>query len=552
MQMFQLRSVLAAKRLKVLFALFFKYGFGELSTILGFRPKFFCRRDNCEASHNLTVWERIRNIIEDMGPTTIKIGQILSMRPDLVPPELCEALVDLQEDVYQEKYEDIVDVVESSYNCTLHKKFRSFEKEPIAAASLSQVHKAVLHDGTVVAVKVRRPQVMETILADLEIMRFMATRLHERVAALKSMNVPEVVAEIQRNLLRELDFRNEARNIIMFNNYFRDDPHIMAPKVFADMTTEEVLVMEYVKGVRVDDFKADDATRKALAEKGLEAVVQQLLEHGFFHADPHMGNLKILNGDTLCYMDWGMAGFFTPSQRSALIDYVQAIVDNDSTKVTKVALKMAKSVPPRLDEERFHSDVMFIMSGVRTPLKGYVNLGRFLLDLTTLCRSYDIALRSDYILMARALLATEAAGRAIYPQFNAMESLAPIARKWMLKRYSVIFSDKPLLTESKEVIGHLLSIPERLDTVLSIVENGHFAVELKQAEHSNMMVNLRRISNRVSMALISASLVIGSSLLLMSDAGPLWGGVSILGIIGFVLSGLFSVWLVAHMMMRGE
>lgn len=551
MQFFQLRSVLAARRLKSLVTLFLKYGLGELAGLLGHRYKVFPRRqDGPDAVPNLTIWERLRNIMEDMGPTTIKIGQILSMRPDLVPAELCDTLRELQEDVYHEEYTDIVKVVEDSYGKRLTEVFASFNVRPVAAASLSQVHKATLKDGRVVAVKVRRPKIMDTILADLEILRFLAVRIHERAQSLRPYNLPDVVAEISKTLMRELDFRNEARNIILFNKMFEDDPQVMAPDVLPALTTSAVLVMEFVDGVRIDEFQGDLETRRTLAEKGLDAVVRQLMVHGFFHADPHMGNLKIVGKDTLCYLDWGMAGHFTRAQRSALVDYVLAIVENDAEKVARVALAMAVKVPPLLDKERFQAEIMFLLDTVRAPLHGEVNLGRFLLDLTGLCRNYGITVRPDYILMARALIATEAAGQALYPPFNAVQSLQPVALRWLVKRYSLLFSDKPLLEDIQDNAKHLLTLPSRLDTLLNVLESGQFKMDMKVVDHEDMMTNLRQVSNRLGAALIAASLVIGSSLLFLSNIGPHWGELPVFGLIGFVLSGVFSVWLILHMVMK--
>ncbi|GAB7078977.1 ABC1 kinase family protein [Megalodesulfovibrio paquesii] len=551
MQFFQLRSVLAARRLKSLVTLFIKYGLGELASLLGHRYKIFPRREE-EAGPvpHQTIWERLRNVMEDMGPTTIKIGQILSMRPDLVPAELCDTLRDLQEDVYHEEYTSIVKVVEDSLKLKLTDVFASFNVRPVAAASLSQVHKAVLKDGRVVAVKVRRPKIMETIVADLEILRFLAIRIHERAQSLRMYNLPEVVAEISKTLTREMDFRNEARNIILFNKMFEDDPQIMAPKIIPEWTTDAVLVMEFVEGVRIDEFEGDLETRRALAEKGLDAVVRQLMVHGFFHADPHMGNLKIVGKDTLCYMDWGMAGHFTRAQRSALVDYVLAIVENDAEKVARVVMTMAVKVPPLLDKERFQADIMFILDTVRAPLHGEVNLGRFLLELTGLSRNYGITVRPDYILMARALIATEAAGRALYPPFNAVQSLQPVALRWLVKRYTLLFSDKPVIEDIQTNLKTLLTLPSRLERLLSVVESGQLGMDVRVADHEDMMTNLRRVANRLAAALIAASLVIGSSLLFLSNIGPHWGELPVFGLIGFILSGLFSVWLVLHMVTK--
>ncbi|SDB47168.1 ubiquinone biosynthesis protein [Desulfonatronum thiosulfatophilum] len=540
----------ATSRFAVIAGKLIKYGFGSLLAQLGVsRFPWNCRRA-CTLSKDMTPSARLRRVIEELGPAPVKIGQLLSMRPDLIPLELCDELKGLQEDVRRERFEDVRAVVEEAYGTALENLFIEFEAEPVAAASLSQVHRARRKDtGALVAVKVQRPGIRKILAADLEIMAFLAGLANERIISLRTARLPDIVAEVHKSILRELDFTNEARSMLLFNQIFAEEPRVFAPDVHPDLARESVLVMSFVQGRRLDMFHGDPETRRDLALLGLNATVRQMLEYGFFHADPHLGNLKIVDEDKICFFDFGMCGRLTPDMRSALVDYIVALAKNDPTRVAQVAMDMAVSVPPLMDEQRFEADVMFILEGMHVPL-GEVNLGRFLLDLTNLCRDYGIFLRSDYILMARALLSIEAAGRVVDPDFDSLEALRPVAARYSLRRMVPGLSDKTLLDNLEQRMDELVNLPRRITKLLDTAVAGKLSVELHQSDFGHFPDQLRLIGNRLGGALITAALIIGSTLVYISDVGPHWNGVPALGVAGFSVSGLLGVFL-AWKMFRG-
>lgn len=546
----RLSTLKAANRLRVVITVFIKYGFGEISELLGLSrfTSWRCRRNACPISHEMTLWEKIRHIIEELGPTMIKIGQILSMRPDLVPPELTNELQNLQETVPPVEFEAIKKRIERSLGKPLEKVFSTFDQKPIASASLSQVHKAVLREtGEVVAVKIKRPGVEKTVEADLDVMAYLASLAHERVYSLKPANLPDVVDEIRKSLMRELDFLNEARNMTYFNHCFENDPTVRAPHVHGKYCSSDVLVMEYVPATRLDKITADKERRLAIANRGLDCAIKQMLDFGFFHADPHLGNLKLGENDELVFYDFGMVGRFTPEMQSAIVDYIIAVVKSDARRAARVALDMAVKAPPLIDFVRFQSDIMFLLERIRTPINDNPNFGMFLLELTSLCRQYGVSLRSDYILMARALLATDAAGHTICPEFDAVAALKPVALRFMVKRYSVLFSDRPLLGDLDSNLRLLSKMPERIDKLFRIMENGQLKVEMEQHDFGRMVDRMGSIADRIATGLIVASLIVGSSLLFISGLGPKWHGIPILGLVGFTLSGVFGAWLLLRM-----
>ena len=519
-----------------------RYGFGELVARLPlpFR-KPPCRE--CAESRDLSVWAKLRKLMEDLGPTTIKIGQILSLRPDMVPVDLCEEFKKLQEETPPEPFSAVMTTLGQAYPGDAW-PFEEIDERCIASASLSQVHRAVKKGSRdIVAVKVRRRGIKDLIDADLTIFRYLAELVDQRVESLKSARVPDVVEEIRKTLNREIDFSNEARNMLIFNSLFKEHESVCVPGVFHELTRDDVLVMDYMPGMRLDQYQADQEERKRLAEAGMKSVVKQMLVHGFFHADPHLGNLKVVDGK-LCYYDWGMVGRLTPDMRSALVDYMLAVVNNDPELVAQVALEMSVMTPPGLDRQRFIADVMFVLERIHGVPGKEVNLGRFVLDLTTLCRSYGVFLRSDYILMGRALLATEAAGRTLYPDFDTMEVLRPVALEYISKRRSLIFSDRPFWRTLKQKLDAAASIPERASKVLDQVERGELRVHLIQEEQTRQLETLRRSAYIVSIGLITASLVIGSSLIFVSNIGPHYAELPVFGLAGFVISGCLAAWVV--------
>lgn len=547
------RSTASIGRLKDIALILARHGFGEVLDLvrLPFRRP---RCETCETTGERNVWTKIRMAMEDLGPTFIKVGQVLSLRPDLVPLELCEELKHLQEDVHPEPFEEIRAHVERTYGMPLSDIFSFFDETPTAAASLSQVHRARLRHGPFagrdMAVKVRRPRVLATVEADLDIMAYLAGVLHERVESLRAVNIPDVVAEVRKSLRRELDFINEARNIQLFRAMFADDPEITAPAVAEDWAISDVLIMEFMEGARLDKYDGPPEERERIAHAGLRCAVAQMLEHGMFHADPHLGNVRILSDGRLCYFDWGLVGRLSADMRQALVDYIIGLAQNDPVRVAKIALEMAVRVPPLLDFQRFVTDVMFVIDKVRAPVGGNANLGRFMLDLTEMCRDYGVLLRPDYILVGRALLSTEACGRVLAPGFDAMEALKPVAMRYAIKRASLIFSDKPLLGDLQDSLRALSRLPQKAAHVLELAQAGKLTVELRQGGLDRQMSNLRGVAYVIASGLVAASLVIGSSLIYVSGIGPHWRGMPIFGLSGFTISGLFGMWLVVHLMKK--
>ncbi|WP_152512937.1 AarF/ABC1/UbiB kinase family protein [Desulfovibrio sp. X2] len=547
---FLTRSAASLGRLKDIAVILAKYGFGEILDVLRLPFKSPAAPESAEAAE-ATAWTKIRMAFEDLGPTFVKIGQILALRPDLIPLDLCDELKLLQEQVRREPFEVVRQAVERTYGRPLEEVFSSFDTEPVASASLSQVHRAVLADnGREVAVKVRRPGAAATIEADLDIMATLASIVHERVASLQNVNLPQVVVEVRKSLRREIDFVSEARHIIIFRRLFANDDAVTAPRVEEEWTRPQVLVMEFLRGTRLEDYQGDEEERDRIARAGLRCVVSQMLEHGFFHADPHPGNVRILPDGRLCYFDWGMVGRLNDEMRQALVDYIIGIVKGDARRIARTALEMAERVPPLLDMHRFVTDILWVLDKLRAPVGRGPDFGRFLLDMAQTCAGHGIRLRSDYILMGRALVSTEACGRIVKPDFDTLAALKPMGLAYVARRASILFSDKPLFGDVQESLRQLAGLPGKAAHVLEMVEAGQVSITLRQAGVEQQMANLRGLAYVIAAGLVAASLVIGSSLIYISGIGPSWNDTPIFGLTGFTISGLFGMWLVVHLLKR--
>jgi ubiquinone biosynthesis protein len=539
----------SAGRFATIMAVLAKHGFGELMERLGLRRRRFFRRKSVTEAAALPLWVKLRRVIEDLGPTAIKIGQILSMRPDMIPPQLSEELRQLQENVPPAPYHLIERTLVESLGKPIADIFSDFERKPVATASISQVHRArLLENGKLVAVKVRLPGVVDTIMADLDIMEFFAAQIEERFPAVRKARPRQVVRSLRKDVARELDFTNEAVNMYLFNELFDGEPDLFAPAVYGQYAREDVLVMDFIEGARLDEcsLTCTPERRDHLARVGLKAAVRQILEEGFFHADPHLGNLRIVDGCRLCYLDFGMCGRLTPAMRSSIIDFLITIGENDAAKAVRVILEMAASYAPDIDPMGFETDLAFAMQKARVPFK-HGSFGRFMIEVTTICHDHGVILRPDFILIARALLATESAGRTLSPKLDAMQSLAELAKGYALRRLTPWTSDKPLFGDAEEVLRALAKIPVQLSDILRRLEAGELALELKQHDYGIFPANLRRIGNRLGGALVTSALAIGSSVIYLSNLGPQLWGMPLMGLLGFAASGLLGLYLTFKM-----
>jgi ubiquinone biosynthesis protein len=530
-------------RFKDIVVTLLKYGFDEVVTRLDV-PGMELVRKISHAHPELGTYERIRLVMEDLGPTFIKFGQIMSLRPDLLPAPLLKELSKLQDEVAPVEFAEARQVVEESLGRPLDEVFTTFDPEPLAAASLAQVHRGVLKkEGWVVSVKIRRPGIRKMIEMDLSILAAIAARLHERSDELANYNLPGLIKVIRRTLIREIDFRQEARNMKIARSY-ASGSGIHIPEVHEDYCSERLLIMEYVLGTKLKDLgEGALSDPEALARRGLRAAIKQILEDGFFHADPHPGNLLITDQEGLCLVDWGMVGRLTEKDRYELIDLIKSVVDKDSDGLVHALLRICKK-RDLIDTRALEREVLSILDSYHAvPLKD-LNIGQMLLEITALLRDYHLSLPPDLVIMVKALVTAEGTARRIYPDLDVITEARGQVAQMAAKRFRPERLWRNIRLALSDLLASPREIPGRVLQILDKIERDDIGLRFHFEDLGRLIHTLENSSNRLTFGIIIAALIIGSSMIITTGIGPLLFGFPALGVIGYMISGILGLWLV--------
>ncbi|MFP3869721.1 MAG: ABC1 kinase family protein [Syntrophobacteria bacterium] len=547
-----IRAVMHLRRFKDIVVILFRYGFDDVVERLDLPGKMFLERIR-KVERPMTTWERIRHILEELGPTYVKFGQIMSLRPDLIPNPLILELRKLQDEVAPVSYEAVKEVVEKDLQRPLNEVFSRFEEQALAAASLAQVHRAVLReDGQVVAVKVQRPRIRPVIETDLYMVEMIAQQLDERMESSRIYDLPNLVQEVKRPLLREIDFTREARHMKIVRSNFAGNTEIYIPRVYDEYTTARVLTMELVHGTRLKDLRLEDQQdRQLLAKRGLTLTVTQVLEHGFFHADPHPGNVLILEDNVVCLLDWGMVGRLTPKTRYDVTDLINAVAEKDSEKVLGILLKLTQvrgsDVSMRLLERQI-LDILDIYHSL--PIRE-LNIAHLLLDISTMLRENRLRVPVDLAIMIKALVTAEGTARNLYPELNVVEEAKPYVKRLAMERWKPAVLWRNLRRSVVELMVLQKQLPMRLNQIIEIIDRGDLNIRLHHENLGGLRNTLDNSSNRLSFAIIIGALIIGSSMIITTGVKPFLFGFPALGIIGYFVSGVLGLWLVFNIL-RGR
>lgn len=454
-------------RLKDMAMIMARFGFGDLVQRLDLPVKHLVHTISPETDTDTDVYQRIRMVIEELGPTFVKLGQILSMRPDILPVPMIRELTKLQDAVGTISFDEVKQVLEQEFDTPLEELFRSFDPKPLAAASLSQVHKAIHPTlNRVVAVKVRRPGIVKTVETDLSILEVLAEKIHNNMESMQVYDLPGIVATNRRTLLKEMDFSREGRYIQIAKSKIESGSDIVIPDVFTEYNTPKVLVTAFIKGTKITshmDLPAEE--RKALAVSGMQSAVLQILEHGFYHADPHPGNMVITVDKRLCLMDWGMVGRLTPEERNDLLFFIRAAVDKDSRKLAQMVMSIAtarKSVNAR----QLEKDLMEIMDVyLSLPLKE-IRVGSLLEDLVGVLKSHALRLPPDMSIVIKALITVEGTARMLYPELDVISEAKPHVRRLVSRQYSKGYIWQRLRSNVSAMWGLQQHLPQTVSAIL--------------------------------------------------------------------------------------
>ena len=493
-----------------------KYGLADwlAQTNIDFAKDRLSSRDG-EAIARLTREARIRLTLTELGPTLIKFGQLLSTRPDVVGKDLADELTQLQAATPADPPEVVRKTVETELGQPLDDLFAEFELAPIASASIGQVHRARLKSGQRVVVKVQHAGIESKVNEDLEVLAGLAL-LAEQFPEFKPYRPTANVAEMGRTLRRELDFGREERNLHQFAELFRDDATICIPRAITELSTPRVLTMDLIEGIPLSQpglIEAAGVDREEVARRGANLYLQMIFTHGFFHADPHPGNIVLLPGNVIGLLDFGMVGRIDDRLRENIEDMLLAIVQHDVPLLVRM-IKIVGKPPANLDEAGLSIDAADFVGHYSTQSLDQFDLSGALTDMTEIMRRYGVMLPPSVAMLIKTLVTLEGTGKLLSPRFSLMEVMRPFQRGMLLRRFSPLRQARKLRRLYLEVEQLVEVLPQRIVQILEQVQDGAFDVHL---DHRGLGPSV----NRLVLGMLASALFVGSSLLLSYDVPPL-------------------------------
>jgi len=520
-----------------------QWGFDEVAGRLNLFSLLKLKRLGGSAAQAKKSWTvRFRLMIEQLGPSFIKLGQIISTRPDILPAELITELSNLQDQVTPMSWEKVKKVLPEDFE----QNFAEFSTEPIASASIAQVYKARLKTGEKVAVKIIRPNTEKTFQDDLVILEHLGGRIQTRFEEARHWDLNAVIYQLQMSINHELDLRHEGRNADIFRANFKDDPHVYVPKIYWEHSSRHILVMEFIDGRPLSAFFDPDTdleTRQALARHGADIVLKQIFAHGFFQADPHPGNVFVMDGNVLCVLDFGMFGRLDQNALSVLSRVLQAAAKKDIDRLFKAARDLGV-LPHESSRTELKIAVMDLIEQYHgVPLK-QIDVSQLLRDIIQMVSRYKVGIRHDFLFLIKALGTIEATGSKLDPDFDMLGYTQPFVRDLVLKR----FSPRHLLDETQRFSEDLIQLaresPDHLLDILRQTRSGRLKIEFQHKGLEEPISQFNRSSDKVVLGLVLAALVIASAVMAHARIGPELYEIPVIGGLCFVIATITGFWII--------
>jgi ubiquinone biosynthesis protein len=538
------------RRYRQIMGVLMKYGFQEVTDVIGKSVRSRVTRTTPtpikQTARGHTRAVRLRMAFEELGPTFIKFGQLLSTRPDLISEEFSQELEKLQDQVTPVAFDKIVGAVEEELGGKISEIFRDFDQMPIAAGSVAQVHHAILHDGREVAVKVRRPGIVQLIHTDFEILESIAHFIKNTLLTHEGVDPQLMVREFGEAVFKEVDLANERRNQQRFIRHFEGDPTVHVPAVYEEYSTPSVLTMEYIHGVKATDKEAMQAAGldpRVVASRGADFVLKQIFEHGFFHSDPHPGNLLVLPGNVLAPLDFGQAARLTSQDRHLLVDIVLALTDNEASRMVK-ALQRADLFGDETSELHVTRDIEYLLSSYsHMPLRD-IPFNELIVECFEILRKHHVRPPAEFTLMLKSLSTVDGFAMGLDTNFQIVDHLKPYAHKLSMEDLDPVKIAKntgKALRDAGEMISHL---PSDINAILGKFKSGRLQMRVQHEHLEQLTSTIDKSSNRISFALITAAILIASSML-VSQEKVIIHLISLqsLGVIGYILAATIGIWL---------
>jgi len=545
-------------RLREITTILIKYGFDYfvkqlgLTNLISKGEKILKLKPSKIAQLSLPV--RVRLALEELGPTFIKLGQILSTRPDLIPSDYIEELQKLQDEVPPFAYEQVEKAIKRELGADVSEIFKLFEQIPFAAASLGQVHQAILKDGEKVVVKVQRPDIEKIIETDLDILFHLARLTEKHIPDSRLYDPVGIVEEFAKVIRLELDYGTEGRNAERFKKNFEGEEIIYTPKIYWEFSSKRILTMELIEGIKINALEELDKAgydRKKIAENGAKAFMKQILIDGFFHADPHPGNMLVMKGEIIGFMDFGMMGRLDEETREKGVDLFIALMERNPDKIINEMLDLGIA-PPEIDTRSLKIDIKEMIDQYYNKPLREIKLGELINQLVEISIRYQIKMPAEFALLGKALLTIEGIGLELDPDFNLAEIAKPYAKDIILERKSPQRLFIKFLNDLNELYNLIILIPRQLNKTLKKMEKGTFKLEFQHRGLENLISALDKAANRIAFSLILAAIIVGSSLIMQTDKGPHFMGFPVIGVLGFLIAAILGLGLVIIIIRSGK
>lgn len=550
-------------RIRQIVNVLLRHGFGQFVELINLH-RFIPLRKRIKvfgqwpAIEKHTIPERLRIAFSELGPSFIKLAQLLSSRPDLITPAYANEFKKLQDMVPPFPVDVAKRTVVSELNIRLEDVFSDFENMPVAAASIAQVHNATLKDGEKVIVKIQRPDIKETIETDISILNAIARLMVKHIPESKFFNPEGIVDEFSKTVRKELDFIIELRNAQRFKRNFTEYKGICIPAVYPHLTTEKVIVMERFEGVRIDDIEGIDALgvdRPELARRGVDAYFKMIFEDGFFHADPHPGNIFVMSDGRIGLMDFGIVGWVTPDTMEMMANAFLAIIRKDFDLLVNQYVELgiiSGAVDTETFKRNFKADLVDILQPLYDLTISEVNLAQYLETLTHLAIKHGLIIPSDLLLMNKTMLILDNIGRQLDPDFNFMSVAEPYASRLVRRRVS----PGRLLERARESIAEISELaqttPRQLNVFLRKALREELSFKVNPTGMDKLIRDIDRSSNRLAFSVIVAAIIIGSTMLIQSGPEGEALGFRTIGVLGFFVAFILGIWLVISILKSGR
>lgn len=549
-------------RVRQIVNVFLKHGFGQfieqmnLYRVLPFRKRFKVLATPPDLGH--TIPERLRLAFSELGPSFIKLAQILSARPDLVTKPYADEFKKLQDEVPPFPFSEVLRIIREDMNLPADEIFDNIVESPVAAASIAQVHYATLNDGTPVVIKVQRPNITRIIETDITILKTITSLMVRYIPETEFFNPKGIVEEFSRTIRKELDFTEEAKNISRFTRNFSKHPHIVIPSVYHEFTSRRLLVMERIEGVSIDDIEGINRyglDRSELARIGTEAYFKMFLEDGFFHADPHPGNIFVMPDGRIGLVDFGIVGWLTPDIMESIAEALVALVKKDFDSLVDQYISLGL-VTEGVDIEEFKRDFKADMIDFLIPLYDQaiseINIAQYLDTLLHLAAKHNLKMPSDLLLMNKCMLILDSIGRELDPDFNFIVIAEPYATRLIRSRYNPKNMFNKVQKQMSELTEFVTSTPRQMRVLIRKALKDELHVKMTPIGLDRLIRDIDRSTNRLAFSIVVAAIILSSAVLTLSGRGIKVFDLPLFGIAGFLVAFFLGLWLLVSIIRSGR